>query len=74
MIDTPSNSSMLTNKPFKSKINTSSESFKTNKAAMMEVIQNLNLKLKESLFQGSDYHIEKAKKDDKFVARERIEL
>ncbi len=58
----------------KSSINTQSESFRLNYAQMTEAVQKLTEAMQLSLFQGSDKHIEKARKKGKLLARERIEL
>ena len=57
-----------------SKINTQSVSYKENYAKMLLKIDELNKHLKQSLYQGEEKHITKAKANKKFLARERIEL
>lgn len=59
---------------FSSKINPQSESFKTNYSQMKEAVEKLSAVMQQSLFQGSEKHIEKARKKGKLLARERIEL
>lgn len=56
------------------KVNKQSESFKQNHTAMQELIKELQTKLQKSLYQGEEKHIAKARKQEKFLARERIDL
>ncbi|HNE50012.1 MAG TPA: carboxyl transferase domain-containing protein, partial [Chitinophagales bacterium] len=58
----------------KSKINTQSASYKENYEKMLGKIAELEKHLKQSLFQGEEKHIAKAKSKGKLLARERIEL
>jgi acetyl-CoA carboxylase carboxyltransferase component len=58
----------------KSKINTNSAAYKENYQKMLAKIEELNKHLKQSLFQGEEKHLAKAKSQGKFLARERIEL
>ena len=58
----------------KSKINTNSAAYKDNYEKMLAKIEELNKHLKQSLFQGEEKHLAKAKSQGKFLARERIEL
>ena len=58
----------------KSKINTNSAAYKDNYQKMLAKIEELNKHLKQSLFQGEEKHLAKAKSQGKFLARERIEL
>ena len=58
----------------KSKINSNSAAYKDNYQKMLAKINELNKHLKESLFQGEEKHLAKAKSQGKFLARERIEL
>lgn len=57
-----------------SNVNPTSEAFLENKAAMLELVEKLNKHLEESRFQGKDSSLEKARKRNKLLARERIEL
>lgn len=57
-----------------SKINTNGKQFKENYAGMMEHVELLKKHLGESLFQGKDKHIARARKRNKLLARERLEL
>lgn len=59
---------------FKSAVNPSSEQFKKNYKEMEALCKKLEEQFHKSLFQGSEKHIEKAKSQGKFLARERIEL
>lgn len=61
-------------RPIKSKINPQSKSFKDNYGKMSALVVELNEKLKESLNQGSEKHLKKAREAGKYSARERIEL
>ena len=58
----------------KSKINTNSAAYKDNYQKMLAKIEELNKHLKQSLFQGEEKHVAKAKAQGKYLARERIEL
>ena len=58
----------------KSKINTNSQQYKDNYEKMLKLVDKLNLHLEESKFQGSEKSIDKARKREKLLARERIEL
>ncbi|HRN95091.1 MAG TPA: carboxyl transferase domain-containing protein, partial [Chitinophagales bacterium] len=55
-------------------INSNSSSYKSNREAMLQLIEKLNKYKAESLYQGKERHIQKAKSEGKFSARERIEL
>ncbi len=55
-------------------VNTRSEQYQKNYAHMQALDQDLREKLQESLFQGKDKYLEAARKQGKFLARERIEL
>lgn len=57
-----------------SNINTNSNSYKSNYEAMLQLIEKLNDYKVESLYQGKERHLQKAKSEGKFSARERIEL
>ncbi|MCI5055500.1 MAG: hypothetical protein MRY83_05280, partial [Flavobacteriales bacterium] len=59
---------------FSSNINTKSEAFLQNKAKMEQLVSKLEEHYKESLSQGSEKSIQKARKRGKLLARERIEL
>lgn len=58
----------------KSNINTSSQSFKDNQARMLEYLAQLEKHMEASRFQGKEKHIAKARKKNKLLARERLEL
>ncbi|TAF63090.1 MAG: acyl-CoA carboxylase subunit beta [Cytophagales bacterium] len=55
-------------------MNTNSESYQKNYQAMLKLEEDLMQKMQESLFQGKEKHLEAARKNGKFSARERIEL
>lgn len=57
-----------------SSIQNESKSFQYNYKKMLELVNQLNVQLKESLDQGNEKHINKAKEKGKFTARERIEI
>jgi len=57
-----------------SNINTVGTTFASNKKAMQEWITQLEKHLEASRFQGKESSIEKARRRNKFLARERIEL
>ncbi len=61
-------------RPIKSKVNPQSKSFKENYQKMTALIDELQKKMQESLSQGSEKHIKRAKEAGKFSARDRIEL
>lgn len=61
-------------KIIKSKINTNSQQFKTNQVEMKALIEKLEGHLEESRFQGKEKHIDRARKRNKLLARERLEL
>lgn len=58
----------------KSKININSQKSKDNKKDMLKWIDQLSKNMEKSLFQGKDHHIARARKRNKLLARERIEL
>ena len=58
----------------KSNINTQSDAFKNNYSKMQEKVLELEGLMKKSVWQGEDKYIERARKANKFLARERIEL
>lgn len=58
----------------RSKINTKSEAYQENYAKMRALCDQLGGYLEESLFQGKERQIERARKRGKLLARERIEL
>lgn len=58
----------------KTKVNQKADTFKENKEAMLKIMEQLEERKKQSLFQGKDRHIEKAKSQDKLLARERIDM
>ncbi|MDX1667051.1 MAG: carboxyl transferase domain-containing protein, partial [Saprospiraceae bacterium] len=51
-----------------------SPSFRDNYEFMQQLLRELEEKMEESRFQGADRHIAKARRRDKLLARERIEL
>jgi acetyl-CoA carboxylase carboxyltransferase component len=59
---------------FNSKFNPNQASTLENRSEMLALIDKLNKHLAESRFQGKEKHIEKALKQGKLTARERIEL
>ncbi len=59
-------------KAITSKIDPKSEKFKENKAWMSEKLKELGELTKKSKWQGEDKHIERAKKEGKMLARDRI--
>jgi acyl-CoA carboxylase subunit beta len=59
---------------FKSGLNLSQQSFVENSLQMKDLLDKLDKQLAESRFQGKEKHIEKARKQGKMTARERIEL
>jgi acetyl-CoA carboxylase carboxyltransferase component len=59
---------------FHSHINPHSPQYQSNYAQMLALEEDLQAKLQQSLFQGSEKHIASARKQGKFLARERIEL
>jgi len=61
-------------RPINTVINTNSELYKNNYQAMLELIKALDEKKMESLYQGKERHLQKAKSEGKFTARERIDL
>ncbi len=58
----------------KTKVNTASSAYQENKEKMLTKWQEVEAAYQQSLFQGSDKHIAKARKRGKLLARERIEL
>ena len=58
----------------KTKVNLNDSAFQSNKEEMLKLITELETNLEKSRFQGKDKHIEKARKRNKLLARERIEL
>ena len=59
-------------KAITSKIDPKSEKFKENKTWMSEKLKELGELTKKSKWQGEDKHIERAKKEGKMLARDRI--
>ena len=51
------------------KINTNSAAYKDNYQKMLSKIEEMNKHLKQSLFQGEEKHISKAKSQGKLLAR-----
>lgn len=58
----------------KSKINTNSKQFKENYEAMLALVSELDLRLVEAKDQGKPARIERARKNNQFLASERLEL
>ena len=58
----------------KSTINVNNQSAQENRREMLSFIEQLQKNMEKSLFQGKDHHIERARKRNKLLARERIEL
>lgn len=58
----------------RSNVNPNSQQFKENEAEMLKLVEKLKKHFGESLFQGEEKHIDKARKRGKLLARERIEL
>lgn len=58
----------------KSNINTNNKTAQDNKQEMLTLIEQLHKNMKQGLFQGKEHHIVKARKRNKLLARERIEL
>ena len=61
-------------RPIRSKINSKSATFQKNYEAMTALIDKLDSNLQKSLYQGEEKHIARARKQDKLLARERIEM
>lgn len=58
----------------KSRINPHSEAFARNREEMTALLEKLEQKKRDSLYQGKERHIEKARQQGKYTARERIDL
>lgn len=58
----------------KTKVNTNSAAYKENYEKMLAKIAELDKHLKQSLYQGEEKHMAKAKSQGKLLARERIEM
>jgi len=58
----------------KSNININNAKSQQNKEEMLAFVEKLQKNMKKSLFQGKDHHIARARKRNKLLARERIEL
>ena len=58
----------------KTKINIKDQSYQDNKTQMLNLLKDLEANLEKSRFQGKERHIERARKRNKLLARERIEL
>lgn len=61
-------------KPIKSRINTTSDTYRSNYRGMTILMGELEEKLEQSRFQGKEKHIAKARSRGKLLARERLEL
>jgi acetyl-CoA carboxylase carboxyltransferase component len=57
-----------------SKVNPKSARYKENYKQMTALVQSLNETMQKSLFQGKEKHLNRAKKQGKLLARQRIEL
>ncbi len=57
-----------------SKINTNGKEYKENYEEMLKLVKKLEKHFEESLFQGKEKYLERARSRGKFLARERIEL
>lgn len=58
----------------KTSFNINSQTANSNKLEMLKLVEELDKNLEKSRFQGKDKHIERARKRNKLLARERIEL
>ncbi len=58
----------------KTSFNINSQTATANKLEMLKLVDKLDKNLEKSLFQGKDKHIARARKRNKLLARERIEL
>jgi len=58
----------------RSKINTHTQQFSENRTQMLALLEQLEQKKQESLYQGKERHVEKAQQQGKLLARERIDL
>lgn len=58
----------------KSNLNINSPKLVENHEAMLALVEELNKNMEKGRFQGKDKHIDRARKKDKLLARERIEL
>lgn len=58
----------------KSRINKHTEQFQANRTEMLALLEQLEQKKQDSLFQGKERHIEKAQSQGKLLARQRIDL
>lgn len=56
---------------FESKVNVHSDSFKDNYKKMSVLVDKLNAKLTEALFQGDEKYLARARSTGKFLGRER---
>ena len=58
----------------RSTFNVNNQSAQENREEMLSLIEQLHKNLEKSRFQGKEHHIAKARKRNKMLARERIEL
>ncbi len=58
----------------KSKINKNNQQFKENYAGMMDLLQELDKHMEDARFQGKPARIERARKNNQYLASERLEL
>lgn len=61
-------------RPWNSKINPNSESYRSNYTGMAELIAQLERHQEASRFQGQDKHLARARQEGKLLARERLEM
>ncbi len=61
-------------KVIKSRVNTHSQTYRDNYEGMKTLLAELEQHLEKSRFQGKEKHIQKARKREKLLARERLEL
>ncbi|CAA6799872.1 MAG: Methylcrotonyl-CoA carboxylase carboxyl transferase subunit (EC [uncultured Aureispira sp.] len=61
-------------RPIKSAVHTNAQSYQDNYEEMSKLVEKLEGYFQKSLFQGKEKHLAKARKADKLLARERIEL
>jgi len=59
---------------WESKVNVHSSSYKENYKLMSSMVERLNLKLKDVLYEGDQKYIERSRESGKYLGRERIEM
>lgn len=57
-----------------SKVNTKTQQYTSNREGMIKLLEKLEKHYEDSRFQGQEKHIERARSNGQFLARERIEL